>query len=225
MCSHNFLVMFKVQDMSENKNESQNNKESQKPKREALFYWAIPLRMYIEENFDNSPTRLAEHLGLKQQQISRWLTMEAYWIHDDIYIRTTRRKPPTWNDETLGDFESSEERYINPNFLFRREKVKATPFHKYIERHYNGRAINFKRAMLERNGLEIKQQQVSRYLQYKCMWVGDDKGEGGDLFRAVTTESVATKKARLKAGKKRPSFKVLKATGKTRQQTGVEKQS
>ena len=79
--------------------------------------------------------------------------------------------------------------------------------------------------MLEKNGLELKQQQVSRYLQYKCMWVGDVKGEGGELFRAVTTESVATKRARVSAGKKRPSYKQLKAMGKTRQQTGVEAQS
>ncbi|MBD78304.1 MAG: hypothetical protein CL840_05225 [Crocinitomicaceae bacterium] len=204
---------------------SKDSKSGQKEKREALFYWAIPLRMYIEEHFDNSPTKLAEHLGLKQQQISRWLTMEAYWIHDDIYIRATRRKPPTWNDEKMGDYELSEERYLNPTFLFKREKVKATPFHKYIERYYDGKAINFKRAMLEKNGLELKQQQVSRYLQYKCMWVGDVKGEGGELFRAVTTESVATKRARVSAGKKRPSYKRLKAMGKTRQQTGVEAQS
>ena len=179
---------------------SKDSKSGQKEKREALFYWAIPLRMYIEEHFDNSPTKLAEHLGLKQQQISRWLTMEAYWIHDDIYIRATRRKPPTWNDEKMGDYELSEERYLNPTFLF-------------------------KRAMLEKNGLELKQQQVSRYLQYKCMWVGDVKGEGGELFRAVTTESVATKRARVSAGKKRPSYKRQKAMGKTRQQTGVEAQS
>jgi plasmid maintenance system antidote protein VapI len=45
------------------------------------------LQQYIEKKYNNSQTKLADHLGLHRQQVSRWTQQDSVVVNDVLYIK------------------------------------------------------------------------------------------------------------------------------------------
>lgn len=180
----------------------------------AHFSWAIPLQEHIDLEHGGNATQFAKAIGWSQQQINRWLYEETYWINGEIYLRVTRREPPNWKKTNPGvDFRTTQFRNLNPDFKFSRERRASIPFREYLDINYDGKAWLFAEAY---EHLNLKKQQVTRYMHYKSVWVYDSDGLSGDLFRAITLEAPATKKLRMLENKKRPKAKELEESGSLR---------